>query len=88
MNYKEGKMPNKSENKRRTEKEINEASPLSSIIRTSRKNNGLTQEQAAARIGVSLNFYRKLEVGDVNVQLSKVLKVLDYFGIEIDFKQL
>lgn len=88
MSYKEGYKPKKGENKRRTEKEINESSPLSSVIRTSRKNNGLTQEQAAARIGVSLNFYRKLEVGDVNVQLSKVLMVLDYFGIEIEFKQV
>ena len=78
----------KRENKRRTEQEINEASPLSSIIRTTRKANSLTQEQAAARIGVSLNFYRKLEVGDLNVQLGKVLKVLNFFGIEVDFKKL
>lgn len=72
---------------RRTEKEINESSPLTSVVRNSRKLNGLTQEQAAARIGVSLNFYRKLESGDSHVQLSKVMQVLEFFGIQIEFKR-
>ncbi len=69
--------------KRRTEEEIKEQSVFSSFIREKRKGVGLTQEEVSLRVGVGLAFYKRLEAGDINLQLAKVIQVLTFFGAEI-----
>ena len=69
--------------KRRTEEEMKEQSALSLFIREKRKNLGLTQNEISLRVGVGLAFYKRLEGGDVNLQLAKVLQVLAYLGAEM-----
>ncbi|MDB2447223.1 helix-turn-helix domain-containing protein [bacterium] len=70
---------------RRTEQEIMDASPLSGIIRKSRKKLGLTQDQLAARVGVSIGFYRKLEGGETSLQFAKILRVLSFLNVDMTF---
>jgi predicted transcriptional regulator len=67
-------------NVRRTEKEIMQASQLSSFIREKRKNLGLTQEEFSLRVGVGIAFVKRLETGGTNLQYAKIIQVLDYLG--------
>ena len=70
--------------KRRSEQEILESiNPVAIFVRKKRKALGLTQEIFARRCGVGLAFLRRLESGDENLQLSKVLQVVRYLGAEL-----
>ncbi len=46
------------------------------FIRKKRKEMGLTQEELAKTSGVGLAFLKRLEIGDENLHLAKVLQVL------------
>jgi y4mF family transcriptional regulator len=46
------------------------------FVRKKRKQIGLTQEQLATSAGVGLAFLKRLEGGDENLHLAKVLQVL------------
>lgn len=56
---------------------------LGRIIRESRKDQGLTQEQLAGMTGTGRRFIHDLESGKDTVQLSKVLLVLGALGIAL-----
>jgi transcriptional regulator with XRE-family HTH domain len=53
------------------------------MVRTVRKESGLTQRDAAALCNVSLPFLNGLERGKATAQVGKVLAVCQRFGIEI-----
>lgn len=53
---------------------------LSDFIKTRRKEEGLTQEEFANRVGVALTVIRKIEQGKENLNLSSVNQVLAMFG--------
>ena len=54
--------------------------PISSFVKTRRKQLKLTQEEFATRAGVALTVVRKIEQGKENLSLSKVNQVLKMFG--------
>jgi y4mF family transcriptional regulator len=62
---------------RRTNAEIErELGTVAYFIRKKRKEIGLTQEQLAKTSGVGLAFLKRLEGGDENLHLAKVLQVM------------
>jgi y4mF family transcriptional regulator len=69
---------------RRTNAEIeNSIGTLAYFVRKKRKERGLTQEQLAKTSGVGLAFLKRLETGDENLHLAKVLKVMRELNAEL-----
>jgi len=62
---------------------ITTAADLGQAIKTQRKRDRLTLEQAAAICGVSYAFFYALEHGKETVRLDKVLQVLHSLGIKL-----
>lgn len=58
-------------------------STVAYFIRKRRKENGYTQEQLAKNSGVGLAFLKRLEGGDENLHLAKVLQVMRYFNADL-----
>ncbi|MBP5365956.1 MAG: helix-turn-helix transcriptional regulator [Bacteroidales bacterium] len=56
---------------------------LSVVVKTLRKENGLTQEDLAMKSGVGLCFVRKLEQGKPSLRMDKVNQLLDLFNYEL-----
>lgn len=56
---------------------------LGNLIKTTRKAQGLTQEQLAAICGVGLRFLRELESGKESCHISKAFDVISMLGLEI-----
>ena len=56
---------------------------IGQIIRTTRKDQGLNQEQLATTAGVGTRFIRELEQGKDSCHLGKVLSVLSMLGIKV-----
>ena len=53
------------------------------FVRKKRKERGYTQEDLARSSGVGLAFLKRLEIGDENLHLAKVLQVLRYLNAEL-----
>lgn len=53
------------------------------MVKTTRKTQGLTQEQLAATAGVGVRFVRELEQGKPSCHLDKVLTVLTMLGLDL-----
>jgi y4mF family transcriptional regulator len=69
---------------RRTNVEIErELGTVAYFIRKKRKERGFTQEQLARNSGVGLAFLKRLESGDENLHLAKVLQVLRHLNAEL-----
>ena len=69
---------------RRTNAEIErELGTVAYFIRKKRKEIGLTQEELAKASSVGLAFLKRLEGGDVNLHLAKVLKVLHHLNADL-----
>lgn len=69
---------------RRSNAEIEkELSMVAFFIRKRRKERGLTQEQLAKNSGVGLAFLKRLESGDENLHLAKVLTVLRHLNADL-----
>jgi y4mF family transcriptional regulator len=62
---------------------ISTTSELGRLIRARRKKSGVTQEQAAALIGVGVRFLSELERGKATAELGKVLRVLERIGLDL-----
>ena len=62
---------------------IMNSNPISSILKSLRKEHGLTQVDLAMKSGVGLNFVRELEQGKATVRLDKVAQVFTLFGYEL-----
>ena len=56
---------------------------LSRTVKELRKQNGLTQENAAEYAGVGLKFIRELEQGKPTVRMDKVNQLLALFNYEL-----
>lgn len=69
---------------RRSNAEIErELGTVAYFIRKRRKERGLTQENLAKCSGVGLAFLKRLEGGDENLHLAKVLQVLRHLNAEL-----
>jgi y4mF family transcriptional regulator len=69
---------------RRSNLEIErELGTVAYFIRKRRKERGFTQEQLAKSSGVGLAFLKRLEGGDENLHLAKVLKVLRHLNADL-----
>ena len=55
------------------------------ICRKARLNAGLTQAQVAEKTGIHVNYYSRLERGEVNVSLEKLNKILKVLKIKVTF---
>jgi y4mF family transcriptional regulator len=53
------------------------------VVKTTRKTQGLTQEQLAATAGVGVRFIRELEQGKPSCHVGKVLTVLTMLGLDL-----
>lgn len=56
---------------------------LATFVKEKRKSTDLTQSQLAERAGVALTVIRKIEQGDMRLNLEKVNQVLRMFGHEL-----
>ena len=54
------------------------------VIRQRREALGLSQEQLAARTGVSRSWLAKVETGKMSFDLRRVLMVLDALGLHLE----
>jgi predicted transcriptional regulator len=69
---------------RRSNAEIErELGTVAYFIRKRRKESGVTQEQLAKSSGVGLAFLKRLEGGDENLHLAKVLQVLRHLKADL-----
>lgn len=69
---------------RRSNAEIErQLSTVAYFIRKKRKDGGLTQEELAKRSGVGLAFLKRLEGGDENLHMAKVLQVLRHLNADL-----
>lgn len=69
---------------RRTNAEIEkELGTVAYFIRKKRRERGFTQEQLAKHSGVGLAFLKRLEGGDENLHLAKVLLVLRHLNADL-----
>ena len=57
---------------------------LGEMIKQTRKDQGLTQEQLAATTGVGVRFIRELEQGKESCHIGKALTVVAMLGIDIE----
>lgn len=64
---------------------MNKMEKLGQLVRDTRKQQKLTQEQLAGTTGVGLRFLRELEHGKESCQIGKVLQVLAMLGISVQF---
>lgn len=69
---------------------MNKMEALGRLVRDTRKQQKLTQEELSATTGVGVRFLRELEKGKESCQIGKVLLVLAMLGltIQIDGKPL
>lgn len=56
---------------------------VSAVVKSLRKEYGLTQEDLAMKSGVGLNFVRNLEQGKLTLRMDKVNQLLDLFNYEL-----
>ena len=56
---------------------------LSAVVKSLRKEYGLTQEELAMKSGVGLCFVRNLEQGKTTLWMDKVNQLLDLFNYEL-----
>ena len=61
---------------------------ISQFVKTRRKQVGLTQEEFAERAGIALTVVRKIEQGDININLTGLLTVLAMFGHTISVSKI
>lgn len=54
-------------------------------IRSIRIDNGYTQKQVAAYLGISQNTYSQYEIGVLNYPLDVVVKLADFYGVSTDY---
>lgn len=56
---------------------------ISKLLKSKRKEAGLSQEQFADRAGIALTVIRKIEQGKTNLNFETVNNVLKMFGYEL-----
>lgn len=69
---------------RRTNNEIErEIGTIAYFVRKRRKKLGLTQDELATSAQVGLAFLKRLETGDENLHMAKVLQVMRYLKADL-----
>lgn len=63
--------------------QIKDSNHLGVIVRDTRKEQQLTQQELAAAAGVGVRFVVDLEKGKSSCQIAKVLQVLQMLGIQV-----
>lgn len=58
-------------------------SSLSELIKTKRKQRGLTQQDLALKSGLGLRLIREIEQGKTTMRMDKVNQLLALFGMEL-----
>lgn len=59
---------------------------IGSLIRNSRKEAGITQDQLAKKIGTSKSYISKIESGNADIQLSTLMRIFETgFGRKLIF---
>lgn len=58
---------------------------LEDRIKEARKNNGLTQQQAASMIGVAKSTWAGYESGNSTPDLDKIVKIMDVLGVDANY---
>ena len=66
----------------------NTIAKLGTIVKQSRKEQGLTQEQLAATTGVGVRFIRELEHGKASCHIGKALHVVSMLGLDISIASI
>ena len=66
---------------------IENSKAFGEIVRTCRKNQGLTQTRLAAMANTSARFIGELEKGKPTLQLDKALKIAWLLGIKIEMQE-
>jgi DNA-binding XRE family transcriptional regulator len=64
-------------------REKSNAHPLAAALAQARLHAGMTQEQLAADAGVGINSLRKIEQGDIEVNLMTLLKLVHYLDCDL-----
>ena len=54
-------------------------------IRNLRIDNGYTQKQIAAYLGISQNTYSQYEIGVLNYPVEALMKLADFYGVSVDY---
>lgn len=54
-------------------------------VRNRRKEIGITQDQIATKIGISLRFYQMIERGEKSLSLDTLIRLSKALGISIDY---
>ena len=62
---------------------IDNAASIGKVVRASRKVQKIRQDDAAGSIGVSENFFGKIERGGESVQWGKLFQVLEGLGVRV-----
>lgn len=62
---------------------VTDTEKLGSLIRDTRKAQGLTQEQLAGICGVGVRFIRELEHGKDSCHIGKAMTVLQMLGLQL-----
>ena len=60
-------------------------SVFSARLRTLRKPKKATQEDLAHLLGVTTNHYQKIEYGQINLSVTALDALADYFGVSADY---
>ncbi len=67
--------------------EISDLKTAGTLLRSRRKQMGLTQGDAAGLCNVGTRFISELENGKPNMHFNKVLKVLNHFGFTLGMRE-
>ena len=54
-------------------------------IRSLRSDNGYTQKQIAAYLGISQNTYSQYEIGVLNYPVDVLIKLAELYGVSVDY---
>lgn len=54
-------------------------------LRELRRNKGCTQEQFSEKLGMSLNFYGKIERGEAKLSIEKLVLLYNDYGADINY---
>lgn len=60
-------------------------SVFSTRLRTLRKDKKATQEELARLLEVTTNHYQKIEYGQINISVTVLDALADYFGVTTDY---
>ena len=58
---------------------------FSNRLKSLRKEKHTTQEEMATLLGVTTNHYQKIEYGQINISISVLDTLADYFGVTADY---